>query len=98
MKKNSLHHFDGVVLVDAGDGGEGVIVDVVVAKELTTLSETFLYEEAHAHNLGTRLAAQMNDTTRSMTVGQEVINKEYPVILRQIPLVNAYRRLAVTCE
>ena len=45
------------VLVDAGDGSKGVVRDVVVSKELAALGKAFLYHEAHAHNLGTGLAA-----------------------------------------
>ena len=47
----------GVIIVDAGDGGKGVIVNIVITEELTTFGETLFYQEAHAYNLSTRLSA-----------------------------------------
>lgn len=49
------------VLVDTGDGGKGMVRDTMVAKELAALGKAFLYQEAHAHNLCTALAAKVDN-------------------------------------
>ena len=42
----------GVIGIDADYFGEGMVVDVMVAKELSAFSEGFLHKESHAYDLG----------------------------------------------
>ena len=75
-----------------------MVVDMMVAQELSTLSKAFLHQITHAYNLRSRLAAQVYDTARGMTVSQEIVEKEYAVVLRQELAVDAHRRLTVSRE
>ena len=43
---------EGVIGIDADDLGKGVVVDVMVAKELSAISKGFFHEETHADDLG----------------------------------------------
>lgn len=47
-----LFNNERVISVDADDLGKGVVVDVMVAQELSAISKGFLHEEAHAYDLG----------------------------------------------
>ena len=53
----------GVIGIDADDIGEGVVLDVMVAKELSAFSECFLHKESHADDLGAGLAAEIDHAT-----------------------------------
>lgn len=56
-----LSEFYGVVRSYPGDGGKGEVMDSVVPEELPAGGEAFFHKEAHSHNLGTGLPAEVND-------------------------------------
>ena len=49
--------YDGVIIVDMVNSYKSMVVDVMFTEKLTSTTKTFLYEEAHTHNLSTRLSA-----------------------------------------
>ena len=71
-----LFNNERVISVDADDLGKGVVVNVMVAKELSAFSEGFLHEESHAYDLGAGLAAEVDYATGSMSVSQKIINED----------------------
>ena len=91
-----LLQLEGIVLVDSLDGSKGMVGNIMVAQELPATSKALFHQEAHPHNLGTGLTAEMNDATRSMTVCKEIIYKQYPVVDRQKTTVYAYRHIIIS--
>lgn len=73
-----LLKLQATILVNASDGGKGVVRDAMVAKELATLGKAFLYQKAHAHDLRTGLAAKVDDAAGGVTIGQKIVDKDNP--------------------
>lgn len=84
---------DGIVGIDAGDSGKRVVLDVMVAEELSAFGESFLNQKAHTDDLGTGLTAEINHTTGSMSVRQEIIDEDDFIIFRKKIFSNTDRRI-----
>ena len=52
-----LFKFHRVVIVDALDGGQGVVGYTMIAEELTAMRKTFLHKETHTDDLCAGLTA-----------------------------------------
>ena len=73
-------------------------MDAHAAEFVATVLEGFLDEEAHAHEFGTGLLHEVENTLGRVAVGQEVIDEEHLVALLQIVAAHANVVGALLCE
>ena len=70
-----------MIIVKRLDDGKALdMLHAGILKYLTTTLELFLYDESHAYNLGSCLAAKIEHAYSGIAVSKEIVDKQHTIL------------------